>query len=574
MKRSPKKIVGFILATLCFTSSQNVFATPKMPDIEIPVQEVVHQEDIPKRTIDYSEDFWVVSDEGIFDDNGYYVEKIIDDTGSEVIIPMGDDNGDSSQEDAFAPDSLEAYQQSIIESWGGKKAFTMKRLDGVKENLSEQMQRFQELEDQIADAEEKLVPIQEEVTTLQGQIDLLNGQIRLMKDKITSTEILVAEKKIEIKDIMFNLQKSQIELDIQKKIVTDYVKLLYEEEGEYFDLYDEGSNTLKLLLADSSVNETLMGKEYLEVMEKTGREVFYGLERGYREMNEKQNDLITQQHELEFLYDALQKEKRDIEETRATKKELLEKTQGEEEKYQMFLEEAIQEQLETSIAVQNLQENIGLIESKLATLDDGLDDVQSAENTEQLVQAKETMDMIASLVDEEGADEDVVSQGVMDQQSNVKKARTFFEWPVPANKITAKFHDPNYPKRWGVHQAIDIRTPQSTEIRAPANGYVFQTKDNGNGYSYIILAHKNSLVTVYGHVSEILVKPGTIVKQGQVIGLSGGRPGTKGAGLQTTGPHLHFEVHYKGEPVNPLDYLPLEEMPIEYVPDEYLKSLK
>ena len=152
----------------------------------------------------------------------------------------------------------------------------------------------------------------------------------------------------------------------------------------------------------------------------------------------------------------------------------------------------------------------------------------------------------------------------------VPKVQAFI-WPVPPVAITAYFHDPSYPKKWGVHNAVDIRAKQYTEIHAPANGYVFQTKDNGMGYSYIILAHKNKLVTVYGHVSEILVKPGTVVKQGDVIGLSGGMPGTKGAGWQTTGSHLHFEVWHDGEQVDPLDYLPVMELPIEYIPDKYLK---
>ncbi len=99
-----------------------------------------------------------------------------------------------------------------------------------------------------------------------------------------------------------------------------------------------------------------------------------------------------------------------------------------------------------------------------------------------------------------------------------------------------------------------------------------EAKDNGFGYSYIILAHKGNLVTLYGHVYEIRVKPGMLVAKGDVIGLTGGTPGTRGAGLQTTGPHLHFEVHYKGEPQDPLDYLDVLQLPIEYIPEKYLTA--
>ncbi|MBU0727342.1 peptidoglycan DD-metalloendopeptidase family protein, partial [Patescibacteria group bacterium] len=340
------------------------------------------------------------------------------------------------------------------------------------------------------------------------------------------------------------------------------------EEDQYFDFYSEGSGTIKLLLADASISENLLGQEYLKIMEETGRQVFYDLEVTHNDLIEKQDTIEDEQRELEFLYSELLKEKRSLEETRFSKKELLEDTQGEEEKYQALLDAAIQEQLATTIAVQNLQENIELIESKLDLLDDGLEVVEGAEAEEDLAvleETKDTVEMMESV-------EDSVIQSISDDDEDVDGKP--FDWPVPANKITAQFHDPNYPTRWGVHNAIDIRAKQFTEILAPANAYVFQTKDNGNGYSYIILAHKGNLVTVYGHVSEIVAKPGTVVRKGDLIGLSGGTPGTKGAGLQTTGPHLHFEVHYKGSPVNPLDYLPLDELDIEYVPDEYLKDLQ
>jgi len=524
-------------------------------NIDIPIEPFYDSADAGR----YTENLWDVSNVGVYDEDGFQRAEFEPDVLRDVTREEVDLPGVPEEADSF-----EEYREALISSWGGKKSFAEQRLSGVKDNLEEQRDRFADLESKIEEVEEALAPIREEIDALQDQVNLINSHIRQTKNKITNVEVMIAEKQIEIKDALLFLQRAEIEMEVQKKIVLDYVKLLYQEENRFFDLYDGSSSTVKLLLADSSVSENLLGQEYFAIMEETGRKVFHDLDQRRQSLQDRQEEILEEQEDLKFLYDALSREKRTYEETRFAKKDLLEKTQGEEEKYALLLEQALQQQLESTIAVQNLQDNIELIESKLDILDDGLDEVEGAEIVEDLDQfeeIKETVDMIDSIDGQ--AEEDLTN-----------KSRKPFMWPVPANKITAEFHDPTYPKRWGVHNAIDIRVKQYSEIKAPANAYVFQTKDNGMGYSYIVLAHKNNLVTVYGHVSEIKVLPGTIVKKGEVIGLSGGTPGTKGAGLQTTGPHLHFEVYYKGEPTNPLKYLPLEELPIEYVPDEYLEELK
>ena len=130
-------------------------------------------------------------------------------------------------------------------------------------------------------------------------------------------------------------------------------------------------------------------------------------------------------------------------------------------------------------------------------------------------------------------------------------------WPIASRRITATFHDADYAKIFGLqHNAIDIATPQGTPVKAPADGTVTKIKDGGaTGLSYMIINHTNGLATVYMHLSRFAVSTGAFVARGQVIGYSGGTPGTPGAGWLTTGPHLHFEVWYQNQARNPLAYL-------------------
>ena len=131
-------------------------------------------------------------------------------------------------------------------------------------------------------------------------------------------------------------------------------------------------------------------------------------------------------------------------------------------------------------------------------------------------------------------------------------------WPISSRIITSYFHDPDYPYRYIFeHPAIDIATAQGTSIKSVEAGFVARVKQGGRtGYSYIMVIHADGLSTLYGHLNQISVTSDQFVSKGQVIGYSGGVPGTRGAGPLSTGPHLHLEVRLNGLPVNPLLYLP------------------
>lgn len=117
--------------------------------------------------------------------------------------------------------------------------------------------------------------------------------------------------------------------------------------------------------------------------------------------------------------------------------------------------------------------------------------------------------------------------------------------------------DPNNPKATQHHDGIDYQMPVGTPVLAAADGVVDQVRvQPGNKRSYgryIVIKH-NGFFTYYAHLSAALVRPGQKVRQGEVIGKSGGAKGADGAG-SSTGPHLHFEVRKsktKGSSLNPM----------------------
>lgn len=102
-----------------------------------------------------------------------------------------------------------------------------------------------------------------------------------------------------------------------------------------------------------------------------------------------------------------------------------------------------------------------------------------------------------------------------------------------------------------VHNAIDFKCPVGTEVRAFKDGRI-QLAGSAEGFGWRIWIYhdepkKNKAFrSCYAHLSKINVVDGVTVKEGEIIGLTGGMPGHAGAG-SSTGPHLHFETRYLPE---------------------------
>lgn len=116
--------------------------------------------------------------------------------------------------------------------------------------------------------------------------------------------------------------------------------------------------------------------------------------------------------------------------------------------------------------------------------------------------------------------------------------------------------DPVYHTR-RFHEGMDFTAPIGTDIYSTANGTVSSAGWQQGYGNCVQVNHGYGYLTLYGHMSSIKVHIGQPVKRGEVIGLVGSTG-------KSTGPHLHYEVHYKGAIMNPQNYYFLDLSPAEY----------
>ena len=117
-------------------------------------------------------------------------------------------------------------------------------------------------------------------------------------------------------------------------------------------------------------------------------------------------------------------------------------------------------------------------------------------------------------------------------------------------RVTSGFGVRNHPilHRRKMHYGVDIGAPTGTPIRAARAGVVTRAENMGTYGNVVFVDHGNGVETRYAHASELLVKPGARVQQGQILA-------TVGSTGRSTGPHLHFEVRKDGIAVDPSGYL-------------------
>lgn len=360
---------------------------------------------------------------------------------------------------------------------------------------------------QIKKMQNKQKEYSDTIVQKQSEKASLNNQLAILDNRLAKAELDIELVETDIELVKLEMQKTDIsiadkskEIEEEREDIVNVLRLLQKKDNV---------STLEIMLINSTLSDFLSQVKYLEDISDNVKASLEDLKKFKSQLEKEKRNLEEQSEDLDKFKNDLTDKQKQLESEQETKLSVLQQVSQSERQYQKLLAEAKQEQEDASAEIASLEK---LVRAKIAAL--------------------------------EGRKLEFNDEGLI--------------WPVTKNIITAYFHDPEYPFRYIFeHPGVDVRAGQGTALKAAASGYVARTKDGGkSGYSYIMIIHGDGLSTVYGHVSKIYIAEDDYVVQGQTIGLTGGLPGTPGAGMLTTGPHLHFEVRLNGIPVDPLSYLP------------------
>lgn len=177
--------------------------------------------------------------------------------------------------------------------------------------------------------------------------------------------------------------------------------------------------------------------------------------------------------------------------------------------------------------------------------------LESFDNSELVIKTAEKLDILSKQAYIQAKSYDEVLNMALNKEKLVTSMPAIMPISNKSLKSTAsgwgyRFH-PIY-KIKQFHYGMDFTAPIGTKVYATGDGVVKDVQSIGGGYGrWIMIDHGFDYKTMYAHLSGFNVKVGEQVKRGQVIGYVG-NSGT------STGPHLHYEVHKNGEPVNPQYY--------------------
>jgi len=390
-------------------------------------------------------------------------------------------------------------------------AIETEEIKDLKSLIGGKQQEIKNLHKEIKKYNDLIKVKHEQANTLEAQISILENQIVKTELDVKRMEVQIEKIGLEIEEKNKEIEITEENIALQKARIAENIRLINRsDERDY----------LELLLMNDKFSDFFDALNSLKNIEMELKNIFDDLLILKNNLEEKKAELQKQNEELKKNKKNLDDEKEKLDNQRYGKEVILSQTIQTEKEFKNLVYQIQQEQNQTFYQINKLESKV---KAKL-----------EAERERRKKLGKE------------------------------KDDPTKLSWPIPNQGITAYFHDPDYPfRKWiGEHSGIDIRTlidgrpSNGLPVKSAADGMVLKIIREGKLAGNILyILHDNNIMTVYMHLSRIDVKEEQYVSRGDKVGLTGGMPGTPGAGQISTGPHLHFEVRLNGIPVDPLHYL-------------------
>lgn len=378
-------------------------------------------------------------------------------------------------------------------------------IEQLNEQIEEKRNKIKQLEESIEEYKDKINEKRLEAVSLGNQLSILDNRKAQVELDIELTENKLEAINLEIDILEEEIVEKETQVESQKQIIAELVRTIY---------YNQNKNIIEIFAAYDNFSDFYNQLQYLYTIEQDLGQSAKGLRVAKEELETQQDQKNDMRLAFESVKEELDAKKEELDEQAFLKQNVLAQTEASEMQYQTL--------------VASLRSQYQQIEGEITSIE---------AQVRQRLEEQQRLDKLDEVL-------------VADPSK--------LSWPTPSRYITARFRDPDYPYRHVFeHNAVDIRAAQGTPLKSAASGYVARTKrcSSASCYSFVMLIHSNGLSTVYGHMSQITVSEDQFVGRGDVIGYSGGMPGTVGAGPFVTGPHLHFEVRKNGIPVDPLGYL-------------------
>ena len=407
---------------------------------------------------------------------------------------------------------------------------------------SEIRNQIDELEKQQAELDKEMAEIQKQYqananemqdmvnqkNVIDQEIANLNAQIELINEQIAAFNLLIADKQEELDAA----QEKLAGLNEQNKA---RIRAM-EEEGElsYWAVLFKASSFADLLDRIAMIEEIAEAdKRRLDEMSVAANEVKAA-------MADLQLQLGEQEEAIDELTEAAQVQ----EEKRVQAEELLNKlvAKGAEFEAMMDESEAAQDELLLEIAAKEKEFDQAKYREWLAT------SVVTTKATQ--APTKPSTGGGNSGGGSGGGNSGGGSEGGSGGGGGGQTSSSGWLTPVSGYRVTSVFGWRLHPVHgyYRMHNGVDLACAQGTPIYAARSGQVTTATYGKDAGYYVSINHGDGFASVYMHMTHYVVKAGSYVSQGQLIGYVG----STGA---STGPHLHFGISYNGTYVNPMKYI-------------------